>query len=51
MAKEGFTETQREIERVKDDLNKVKEEQTQTEGKVRDINVELVECVETRCKW
>ena len=39
-----------EIAQVKDKLNRVKEEQTQLEGKVRDIKVELVECLETRCK-
>ena len=45
MAKEELTETRREIERVTDELNKVTEEQTQIEGKVRDIKVELVECL------
>ena len=38
------------MERVKDELHKVKEEQTQIERKLRDIKVELVECLETRCK-
>ena len=31
-------------------MHKVKEEQTQIEGKVRNIKVELVECLETQCK-
>jgi len=38
------------MERVKDELHEVKEEQTQIEGKVKDIKIELVECLETRCK-
>ena len=38
------------MERVNEKLHKVKEEQTQIEGKVKDINIELVECLETRCK-
>ena len=44
------TGTQREMERVRDKLHKVKEEQTQIEGKVKDIKIELVECLETRHK-
>ena len=41
--KEGLTETQREIERVKDELNQVKEEHTHIELE-GDIEVERVEC-------
>ena len=50
MSKEELVETQGEIGQVRDELNKVKDEQARMEGKVKDIKTELVECIETRCK-
>ena len=44
-----MTETQGEIAQVKDELHKIKEEQTQIEM-VRDIEIEHVECFESQCE-
>ena len=45
-----MVETQGDVEKVKDDLEKAKDVQARMEGKVEDMKVELVDCVETRCK-
>ena len=50
LVKGGLVETQGEVEKVKDDLEKAKDVQARMEGKVEDMKVELVDCVETRCR-
>ena len=50
LSKEELVETQGEIGQVRDELDKVKDEQARMEGKGRDITTEFVECIETRCK-